>query len=306
MLAMSGMRGFSLSERRGRCVSCDPEGVFVGEVPLLQRSHSYGKTTWSLRPAAEINVELTALYRLPIDVTPKLAGMSLVAAAFDRGDVAMAAIAAVQMQFPDPPSLAKRAENPDEIARRARELSCRGLLKFWDPALHPRADSSNFHPSDGRGLAHRLRRPRAQRRSQRRPLTHNRTFLSRRDYRGSAHRRPTPTSPGKTARHKSPPAADALEMQRHARRMPRSLLSSRIRAIRSKVGEEWRRTSSLQEKVLGLKAGPSSISLLSMKQPGNGYAFKPLILSPTEQHRPRESKLPSREFERSTQTTNSG
>jgi hypothetical protein len=51
----------------------------------------------------------------------------------------VAAIAAVQMQFPDPPPFAKRAESLDEITHRARDLSRSGLLKFWDPALHPRA-----------------------------------------------------------------------------------------------------------------------------------------------------------------------
>jgi hypothetical protein len=63
----------------------------------------------------------------------------LVAAALNRGDLVMAAIAAVQLQFPDPPSLANRAESQDEIAPRAREPIRSGLLKFWDPEKHPRA-----------------------------------------------------------------------------------------------------------------------------------------------------------------------
>ena len=51
----------------------------------------------------------------------------------------MAAIATVQMQFPDPPPLAKAAESDDEIICRAAELSRSGLLKAnWDPAKHPR------------------------------------------------------------------------------------------------------------------------------------------------------------------------
>jgi hypothetical protein len=50
----------------------------------------------------------------------------------------MAAIATVQMQIPDPPSLRKGPENSDNIARRARELARSGLLKYWNPALHPR------------------------------------------------------------------------------------------------------------------------------------------------------------------------
>ena len=51
----------------------------------------------------------------------------------------MAAIAAVQMQFPDPPPLAKGAESSAELRRRAAELHRSGLLKEdWDPAKHPR------------------------------------------------------------------------------------------------------------------------------------------------------------------------
>jgi len=64
--------------------------------------------------------------------------LALVAAALNSGDRAMAAIATVQMQIPDLPSLGKGPKNPDNIARRARELARSGLLKFWDPALHPR------------------------------------------------------------------------------------------------------------------------------------------------------------------------
>jgi hypothetical protein len=52
----------------------------------------------------------------------------------------MAAIATVQMQFPDPPSLAKGVETSDAIMRRAAELHRSRLLKvYWDPARHPRA-----------------------------------------------------------------------------------------------------------------------------------------------------------------------
>ncbi len=140
MLAMPGMRAFSLSGKRGaEGVSCDVDGVFVGGVPLVQPP-SVGRQHWTARQVAEINKELTARYGLPIDIASKAGGLALIAAAFNCGDLAMAAIAAVQMQFPDPPPLAKRARNPDEIARRAGELGHSGLLKFfWNPAQHPRA-----------------------------------------------------------------------------------------------------------------------------------------------------------------------
>ena len=140
MLAMPGLRAFSLAAKRGNeGVSCDASGVFVGGVPLL-RPPSAERRYWTVRSAAEINEELTARYRLPIDIASKGGALALIAAALNRGDLAMTAIAAVQMQVPDPPPLAKHAERPDDIARRTQELSRSGLLNFfWNPAQHPRA-----------------------------------------------------------------------------------------------------------------------------------------------------------------------
>ncbi len=140
MLAMPGLRAFSLAAKRGaEGVSCDADGVFIGGVPLLQ-SPSAERRYWTARPAAEINEDLTARYRLPIDIASKAGGLALIAAALNRGDLAMAAIAAVQMQFPDPPPFTKVGESLDELVCRGRELSRSGLLKFfWNPAQHPRA-----------------------------------------------------------------------------------------------------------------------------------------------------------------------
>jgi hypothetical protein len=139
MFAMSGMRVFSLAATRGSGgVSCGADGVFIGDVRLLQ-SPDADSPLWQVRSVGELNKELTARYRLPIEVASKAGALALIAAALNRGDLAMAAIATVQMQIPDPPPLAKRAETPAEIARRARELIRSGLLKFWDPKLHPRA-----------------------------------------------------------------------------------------------------------------------------------------------------------------------
>ena len=138
MLAMPGLRAFSLSAGRvSGGVSFDTDGIFVGDVPLLTRSREVG--SWSVRPIAVLNDELTACYRLPVDVTAKAGAMALIANALNRGDFAMAAIATVQMEFPDPPPLVKGAEPIDEIMRRAAELYRSGLLKAdWDPTKHPR------------------------------------------------------------------------------------------------------------------------------------------------------------------------
>lgn len=156
MLAMPGMRAFSLSARGPGGVSFDADGVHVGDVPLLMRSEARGAhKRWVVRPISKLNDELSALYRLPVDAAMKANALQLIATAFNRGDLAMAAIATVQMQFPDPPRLAKRVETHKEIERRAVELHRSGLLKFWDPAKHPHAgappNSGWFAPVSGEG-----------------------------------------------------------------------------------------------------------------------------------------------------------
>lgn len=141
MFAVPGLRAHSLAPKRASDgISCDEQGVFVGDVPLLRRcTGSYGHVTWSVRTAAELNDELTALYRLPVDVAAKAGALALIAAAFNRGDVAMAAIAAGQMRFPDPSPVSKGVGTNEDLIGRAAELRRSGLLKFWDPAKHPRA-----------------------------------------------------------------------------------------------------------------------------------------------------------------------
>jgi hypothetical protein len=118
MFAMPGWRAFSLapSRRSGGGVAFDDQGVFVGGVPLLMRKQTpYGVAHWNVRQLDALEAELTAVYRLPIDVARKANALALIAAALNRGDLAMAAIAAVQMEFPD------RRRSPR--ARKARRRS---------------------------------------------------------------------------------------------------------------------------------------------------------------------------------------
>ncbi len=141
MLAMSGRRAFSLAaEPASGAVSCGVNGVFVGDAPLLRaagRAGAGAKRQWSVRPISELNEDLSAQYGLPVDVAAKANALALIAAAFNRGDLAMAAIATVQMQFPDPP-LTKGRETEVDLARSALELHRSRLLKVWEPDEHPR------------------------------------------------------------------------------------------------------------------------------------------------------------------------
>jgi hypothetical protein len=115
-------------------VRCGADGLAVGPTPLLRRAASGG---WELRPRDEAEAELTALYGLPIDLSGKQGGLATVAGALERGDAALAAIAAVQLGFPDPPGLAKDAPARGAVEQ-AAQLFASGLLKDWDPAQHPR------------------------------------------------------------------------------------------------------------------------------------------------------------------------
>ena len=137
MLHLPAMRTFGL---RPEGVRCGPDGLFVGSVPLLRRRRdSYGRELWSVRPEEELNNQLTARYGLPIEVAAKAGGLASVARALDRGDLALAGIAAVLLQFPDPPPLEKGAPAADDWTRLAAELAGSCLLKGdWDPAKHPR------------------------------------------------------------------------------------------------------------------------------------------------------------------------
>jgi hypothetical protein len=135
-MLIEGLRAFSLSpDRHVGAVSCGLDGVFVGDVPLLL----YACGTWSVRSTSELNDELSECYRLPVEIAIKAGALALIAGALNRNDLGMAAIVTVQMEFPDPPPLAKQIESDDEIIRRALELYRSGLLKAgWDPAKHPR------------------------------------------------------------------------------------------------------------------------------------------------------------------------
>lgn len=143
MFAMSTARAFSVSgEQSVDCVSCNASGVFIGDIPLLEKKSATAEyASWAVRPITELNAELTFRYRLPIDIASRTNALALIAHALNRRDFAMAAIAAVQMRLPKPPPLAKGGEAIDDLRGRAAELRRCGLLKIdpdWD-AKHPRA-----------------------------------------------------------------------------------------------------------------------------------------------------------------------
>src|ERR1700693_4854683 len=101
-------RHFGLSDARGGSISCSPDDVFVGEVPLLERSCCrYDFQQWQPRPVDDLNRDLSKRYRLPVDINAKVGGLIAIARALNRGDLFHAQIVALHLQFPDPPALKK-------------------------------------------------------------------------------------------------------------------------------------------------------------------------------------------------------
>lgn len=129
-------RTFRLADEIGAGLSCDETGLFLGDTPLLARDAGQG---WRPRPLDELNAASAASYGLPVDFAAKLAGLGVVAAALDRGEIALAKIAALQLRLPDPPPLAKGPLGADALARLASDLQASGVLaKDFDPDKHPR------------------------------------------------------------------------------------------------------------------------------------------------------------------------
>src|ERR1700688_1432190 len=133
-------RRFSLSDPPDGSVSCGADGVFIGEVPLLERSCSRNDLQqWEPRPVCDLNRDLSKRYGLPIDINAKIGGLIAIARALNRSDLLHAQITTLHLQIPNPPALTKAALNASEIVDLARQLRASGLLKAnWDPLKHPR------------------------------------------------------------------------------------------------------------------------------------------------------------------------
>jgi hypothetical protein len=135
-----GIRAFRLSSGDDNGVSCDGRGVFIGSIPLLTCTRdAAGRDVWRARSEVDLNRELTRAYGMPIDIAAKSGGLATIVRAYNSNNVVLAKIAAVQLQFPDPPK-AGFDETNEELLRRATELCWSGLLKVDDDwnEKHPR------------------------------------------------------------------------------------------------------------------------------------------------------------------------
>ncbi len=89
---------FKLAEgRAASCgVYCAEEGLYLGSVPLIKRDDRVG---YQLRAEADIETLLAAAYDAPPDLARSLSGLRSVLGHFQRGDLSLAQIAALQLQF---------------------------------------------------------------------------------------------------------------------------------------------------------------------------------------------------------------
>ena len=119
-------------------VECDKDGLRVGDVTLLALNANSG---WTLRDDRDVAIDLSRLYGFPVDIGSKRAGLTVVAAALQSGDIAKAQIAALHLQPPEP--IKSRSARETDRENLARDLIACGLLKAdadWD-AKHPRTGS---------------------------------------------------------------------------------------------------------------------------------------------------------------------
>src|ERR1700730_3706716 len=92
-------RRFGLSDMPGCGVSCGENGLFVGEVPLLEQTRGTNDLgQWQPRPMSDLNRDLGKRYGLPVEFDARITSLTTVARALSRGDLFHAQIATLHLQ----------------------------------------------------------------------------------------------------------------------------------------------------------------------------------------------------------------
>jgi len=137
-------------KRRG--VSCDANGAFIDDIPLLKRVVASGQEKWMPRDGDDISTDLSKRFGFPIDFSSKTRGVTTIARALNEGSVARAQLAALFLRFPEPPSLAKNAASRNEWIAFSRRLAEAELIKArWNvrwPAASPDSQGGRFAPGN--------------------------------------------------------------------------------------------------------------------------------------------------------------
>jgi hypothetical protein len=119
-------------------VACGEYGFTVGGVALLDRSASGRQANWNVRPLADLDADLSERYGLAVDISRKARRIAVVAHALDSGDIALAQIAALLLQFPDPPAIGEQGSGRRALGALAMELISSDLLKGDLTTIHAR------------------------------------------------------------------------------------------------------------------------------------------------------------------------
>lgn len=114
--------------------SCDEEGLaLAGACPLVAaETDRAGRKRYRARPLAEINALLSAGYGVAIDAADIYPALERIARYLTHGERTLAGIAALHLRLPDLP----------DVAAARKVTAADALLKDWDPAKHPRAESA--------------------------------------------------------------------------------------------------------------------------------------------------------------------
>jgi hypothetical protein len=107
---------FKLAERRASSggVYCGKDGLYLGPASLIERDDNGG---YRVRPAADIEALLAAAYGTPPEIGRCVAGLSRVAGHLRGGNLPLAMIAAVHLDFADLPE-----DRVERLARTERLL----------------------------------------------------------------------------------------------------------------------------------------------------------------------------------------
>ncbi len=143
-------REFSLAPPgSGSGVSCDADGAFIGDIPLLKRAGADGE--WEPRECAELSERISAEFGLPIDMTSKIGGLHVISRALNEDNLARAQVATVLLGIPEPPPMSSGTTPHYELIKFVRSLCWTGLINASDISDLQKAGFNSAEPRDDCG-----------------------------------------------------------------------------------------------------------------------------------------------------------
>jgi hypothetical protein len=133
----------------GRGVSCDTDGAFLANIPLLKRSEA--DSDWEPRDCVELSEQSSTEFGLPIDMSSKVGGLHAISRALNENDVARAQIATVLLGIPDYPSNLNETTSHCDLIKFVRDLYWTGLIKIGDEGDLQKAGYNPAEPRDEYG-----------------------------------------------------------------------------------------------------------------------------------------------------------